>query len=722
MATPAEKVDVVEATREVKGRQPGGSGKDLVLREYPLARTRNIGIMAHIDAGKTTTTERILYYTGKAYKIGEVHEGTAQMDWMVQERERGITITSAATTTHWKGHWINIIDTPGHVDFTVEVERSLRVLDGAIAVFDAVAGVEPQTETVWRQADRYRVPRICFVNKMDRTGADFGRTVQMMVDRLHANPLVVQLPLGSEARFEGVIDLVEMKAHRWITEMGEEWETSDIPAEELERARQAHHELFEKLADHDEALMDKFVDEDEPEVEELRRAIRRATLAGEGVPVLCGSAFKNKAIQPLLDAIVAYLPSPVEVLPVEGHTPSGQPAERKPDDNEPFSGLAFKIMSDPYVGRLTYLRVYSGVVRAGAHVQNSTKDRKERIGRILQMHANHREDKEAAFTGDIVAVVGLKHSTTGDTLCEPANPIVLESIAFPTPVISVAVEPKTKADQDKLGNALGKLADEDPTFVVKYDDETGQTIISGMGELHLEILVDRLTREFNVGANVGKPQVAYRETIRKPVHKVQGRFIRQTGGRGQYGDVSIDLEPTGSGGGYEFINKIVGGSIPREYIPSVDHGIQEASESGVLAGYPLVDVRATLVDGSYHEVDSSEIAFKIAGSMALKEAARRADPVLLEPVMEFEVVTPEGFMGEVMGDVTARRGRIERIDDRGGMKAIRVRVPLAELFGYATELRSRTQGRASHTPMQLHAYMEVPAQISKEIVARVRGE
>ncbi len=722
MATPAEKVDVVEATREVKGRQPGGSGKDLVLREYPLARTRNIGIMAHIDAGKTTTTERILYYTGKAYKIGEVHEGTAQMDWMVQERERGITITSAATTTHWKGHWINIIDTPGHVDFTVEVERSLRVLDGAIAVFDAVAGVEPQTETVWRQADRYRVPRICFVNKMDRTGADFGRTVQMMVDRLHANPLVVQLPLGSEARFEGVIDLVEMKAHRWITEMGEEWETSDIPAEDLERARQAHHELFEKLADHDEALMDKFVDEDEPEVEELRRAIRRATLAGEGVPVLCGSAFKNKAIQPLLDAIVAYLPSPVEVLPVEGHTPSGEPAKRKPDDNEPFSGLAFKIMSDPYVGRLTYLRMYSGVVRAGAHVQNSTKDRKERVGRILQMHANHREDKEAAFTGDIVAVVGLKHSTTGDTLCEPANPIVLESIAFPTPVISVAVEPKTKADQDKLGNALGKLADEDPTFVVKYDDETGQTIISGMGELHLEILVDRLTREFNVGANVGKPQVAYRETIRKPVHKVQGRFIRQTGGRGQYGDVSIDLEPTGSGGGYEFINKIVGGSIPREYIPSVDHGIQEACESGVLAGYPLVDVRATLVDGSYHEVDSSEIAFKIAGSMALKEAARRADPVLLEPVMEFEVVTPEGFMGEVMGDVTARRGRIERIDDRGGMKAIRVRVPLAELFGYATELRSRTQGRASHTPMQLHAYMEVPAQISKEIVARVRGE
>jgi len=722
VATSAERIDVVEAAQQVKGRQPGGSGKDLVLREYPLARTRNIGIMAHIDAGKTTTTERILYYTGKAYKIGEVHEGTAQMDWMVQERERGITITSAATTTHWKGHWINIIDTPGHVDFTVEVERSLRVLDGAIAVFDAVAGVEPQTETVWRQADRYGVPRICFVNKMDRTGADFARTVRMMEERLQANPLVLQLPWGSEAGFVGVIDLVEMKAHRWTTEMGEEWETTDIPDEYREAARGAHHELFEKLADHDEELMDKFVHESEPTVEELRRAIRRATLAGEGVPVLCGSAFKNKAIQPLLDAIVSYLPSPVDVPAVQGHTPSGEPAERLPSDDQPFSALAFKIMSDTYVGRLTYLRVYSGIVRTGAHVQNSTKDRKERIGRILQMHANHREDMEVAFTGDIVAVVGLKHSTTGDTLCDPANPIILESISFPTPVISVAVEPKTKADQDKLGNALAKLADEDPTFVVKYDEETGQTIISGMGELHLEILVDRLTREFNVGANVGKPQVAYRETIRKAVHKVEGRFVRQTGGHGQYGHVVIDLEPTGPGGGYEFVNKITGGDIPREYIPSVDQGIQEACESGVLAGYPLVDIRATLIGGSFHEVDSSEIAFKIAGSIALKEAARRADPVLLEPVMEFEIVTPDDFMGEVMGDVTARRGRIERIDDRGGMKAIRVVVPLAELFGYATELRSRTQGRASHTPMQLQAYQEVPAQIAKEIVARVRGE
>jgi len=721
MAVPAEKVDVAETVEKVTGRGTG-SGKELVIREYPLARTRNIGIMAHIDAGKTTTTERILYYTGKAYKIGEVHEGTALMDWMVQERERGITITSAATTTNWKGHWINIIDTPGHVDFTVEVERSLRVLDGAIAVFDAVAGVEPQTETVWRQADRYSVPRIGFVNKMDRTGADFGRTVQMMVERLQANPLVLQLPWGSEGEFQGVIDLVEMKALHWISEMGEEWETTEIPAELRDAAKQAHHDLFEKLADHDESLMEKFVHEEEATVDELRRAIRRATLSGEGVPVLLGSAFKNKAIQPLLDAIVAYLPAPSDVPPVEGHTPKGEHAERKPDDTEPFSGLVFKIMSDPYVGKLTYVRVYSGILRAGSHVENTTKERKERIGRILQMHANHREDMQAAFTGDIVAIVGLKHSSTGDTLADPANPIVLESISFPTPVISVAVEPKTKADQDKLGTGLAKLADEDPTFVVKYDDETGQTVISGMGELHLDIIVDRLRREFSVDANVGKPQVAYRETIRKPVTKVEGRFIRQSGGHGQFGLVYLDLEPTGQGGGYEFINKIVGGKIPREYIPAVDQGIQEAMETGVLAGYPLVDVRATLVDGSFHEVDSSEMAFKIAGSIGLKEASRRADPVLLEPVMEFEVITPEEFMGEVMGDVTARRGRIERIDDRSGQKAIRVLVPLAELFGYATDLRSRTQGRASHTPMQLQAYHEVPVNISKEIVARVRGE
>jgi len=722
MAVPAEKVDVAQTEQDVK--RSGGPGKGMLIREFPLALTRNIGIMAHIDAGKTTTTERILYYTGKAYKIGEVHEGTAQMDWMAQERERGITITSAATTCRWKDIWINIIDTPGHVDFTVEVERSLRVLDGAVAVFDAVAGVEPQTETVWRQADRYRVPRICFVNKMDRTGADFFRTVDMIVDRLQATPLVLQLPWGVESEFRGVIDLVQMNAHYWEGEMGEEWKDTEIPEEYREQAAEWHHRLFEQLADHDESLMEKFVHEEEPTVDELRRAIRRATLASEGVPVLCGSAFKNKGVQPLLDAVKHYLPSPLDVPPVVGHLPNDEEAqvERKADDAEPFCALAFKIMSDPYVGRLTYLRVYSGVLRSGSHVANATKDRKERIGRILQMHANHREDMEAAYTGDIVAVVGLKHATTGDTICDPEHQLVLESISFPIPVISVAVEPKTKADQDKLGNGLAKLADEDPTFVVKFDDETGQTVISGMGELHLDIIVDRLKREFSVDANVGKPQVAYRETIRKEAHKVEQRFVRQTGGRGQFAHVIIDLEPTGSGGGYEFVNKIVGGKIPREYIPAVDQGIQEALESGVMAGYPMVDVRATLTDGSYHEVDSSEMAFKIAGSMAVKDAARRADPTLLEPVMEFEITTPEEFLGDVMGDVTARRGRIERIDDRSGQKTIRVLVPLAELFGYATELRSRTQGRAAHSPMQLHAYGEVPPQIAKEIVARVSGE
>jgi elongation factor G len=722
VATAARKLTEMETAQKTAGRATGGAGKQLLIREYPLVRTRNIGIMAHIDAGKTTTTERILYYTGKSYKVGEVHEGTAQMDWMVQERERGITITSAATTCMWKDHWINIIDTPGHVDFTVEVERSLRVLDGAVAVFDGVAGVEPQTETVWRQADRYRVPRICLVNKMDRTGADFERTVDMIKDRLAAVPLVLQLPWGVEASFVGVIDLIEMKGLRWAEGMGEEWETVEIPQELRAQADEWRHRLFEQLADHDEALFEKYVHGEEPTAEELRRAIRKATLAGEGTPVLCGSAFKNKAIQPLLDAIISYLPSPLDVPPVTGTTPDGEPATREASDEAPFSALAFKIMSDPHVGRLTYLRVYSGVLRAGAHVENSTKDRKERIGRILQMHANHREDMEAAFTGDIVAVVGLKHTTTGDTLCDPANPIVLEAMSFPTPVVSVAIEPKTKADQDKLTTALAKLADEDPTFHVKFNDETAQTLISGMGELHLEVLIDRLTREFKVGANVGKPQVAYRETIRKAVHKVEARYIRQTGGRGQYGHVFIDLEPAGPGSGYEFVNKVIGGSIPREYIPSVDAGIQEAMESGVLAGYPMVDIRATLVDGSYHEVDSSEIAFKIAGQMAFREAARKADPVLLEPVMSFEVLTPEEFMGEVMGDVTGRRGRIEHIEERAGMRAIRVLVPLAELFGYATDLRSRTQGRATHTPMQLHAYQEVPAQIAREIVARVRGE
>jgi elongation factor G len=724
MATPARKLSqMAQATRETGGRQPGGAGKALVIREYPLVRTRNIGIMAHIDAGKTTTTERILYYTGKSYKVGEVHEGTAQMDWMVQERERGITITSAATTCMWKDHWINIIDTPGHVDFTVEVERSLRVLDGAVAVFDAVAGVEPQSETVWRQADRYNVPRICFVNKMDRTGADFERTVSMIEERLHATPLVVQLPWGVESSFVGVIDLIEMKGLHWSEGMGESWETVEIPAELASNAAEWRHRLFEQLADHDEALFEKYVHGQEPTVEELRRAVRKATLEATGTPVLCGSAFKNKAIQPLLDAVVAYLPSPVDVPALPGVSPkTGEQIVRQASDSEPFSALAFKIMSDPYVGRLTYIRVYSGVLRTGAHVENSTKDRKERIGRILQMHANHREDMEAAFTGDIVAVVGLKHTTTGDTLCNPADPVILESMTFPIPVVSVAIEPKTKADQERLATALGKLADEDPTFIVKFNDETGQTLISGMGELHLEILVDRLTREFNVGANVGKPQVAYRETIRKAVHKVVARYIRQTGGHGQYGHVVIDLEPTGPGGGYEFVNKVVGGTIPREYIPPVDDGIQDAMESGVLAGYPMVDIRATLIDGSYHEVDSSEIAFKIAGQMAFREASIKADPVLLEPVMSFEILVPEEFMGEVLGDVTARRGRIEHIDERAGMQSIRVHVPLAELFGYATDLRSRTQGRASHTPMQLFTYQEVPAQISKEIVARVRGD
>jgi len=720
MAVPAETMQVAATEQDVKAK----GAKGMNIREYPLARTRNIGIMAHIDAGKTTTTERILYYTGKAYKIGEVHEGTAQMDWMAQERERGITITSAATTCQWKGHWINIIDTPGHVDFTVEVERSLRVLDGAVAVFDAVAGVEPQSETVWRQADRYMVPRIAFVNKMDRTGADYQRTIDMLVDRLAANPLVLQLPWGSESDFHGVIDLVHMNAHYWEGDMGEEWKDTEIPEEYRAKAEAARHVLFERLAEHDEHLMEKFVLEDEPTIEELHKAIRAVTLAGEGVPVLCGSAFKNKGVQLVLDAIVHFLPSPLDVPPLEGHKPfkEDEHVVREPDDSQPFAALAFKIMSDAYVGRLTYLRVYSGVLHSGTHVMNSTKDRKERIGRILQMHANHREDKDTAYTGDIVAVVGLKHATTGDTICDPDDPVVLENITFPTPVISVAVEPKTKADQDKLGTGLMKLSDEDPTFVVKYDDETGQTVISGMGELHLDIIVDRLKREFSVDANVGKPQVAYRETVRKQAHKVEMRFVRQTGGRGQFAHVVIDLEPTGPGGGYEFINKIVGGKIPREYIPAVDQGIQEALDNGILAGYPMVDVRATLTDGSYHEVDSSEMAFKIAGSMAIKEAARKADPVLLEPVMEFEVTTPEEFIGDVMGDVTARRGRIENIDERSGQKLVRVIVPLAELFGYATELRSRTQGRAAHSPMQLHAYNEVPVQVGKEIVARVMGE
>jgi elongation factor G len=721
VATPARKMQMAEVAQQVKRRQAGGE-KGLVIREYPLSRTRNIGIMAHIDAGKTTISERILYYTGKTYKLGEVHEGTAQMDWMVQEQERGITITSAATTCQWKDHWINIIDTPGHVDFTVEVERSLRVLDGAVAVFDAVAGVEPQTETVWRQADRYEVPRICFVNKMDRVGADFERTVGMIEDRLHAKPLVVQLPWGVEDGFVGVIDLVEMKGLRWQGERGEDWETSEIPDDLRPLAEEWRHKLYEQLADHHETLMDKYVHGEEPSANELRQALREATLAVEGTPVLCGAAFRNKGVQPLLDAVVDFLPSPLDVPPMTGWVPgTREEVVRKPADDEPFAALAFKIMSDPYVGRLTYFRVYSGTLRAGAHVTNSTRDRKERIGRILQMHANHREDKEAVFAGDIVAGVGLKHTTTGDTLCDPSDAVLLESMSFPAPVISVAIEPKTKADQDKLTQALGKLADEDPTFIVKFEEETGQTVISGMGELHLEILVDRLTREFGVSANVGKPQVAYRETIRKPAEKVQYRHVKQTGGRGQFAHVVVSIEPTGPGGGYEFVNKITGGAVPREYVPAVDQGIQEAMETGVVAGYPLVDLRAVLVDGTSHEVDSSEIAFKVAGQMVLREAARRAEPTLLEPVMQIEVVTPEDYMGDVIGDLTARRGKIERMDQRGRNQVIRAHVPLAEMFGYATDLRSRTQGRATHT-MQFHAYQEVPAGISKEIVARVRGD
>ncbi|HEX2050851.1 MAG TPA: elongation factor G [Actinomycetota bacterium] len=702
--------------REVKGGVPH-------IREYPLERTRNIGIMAHIDAGKTTTTERILYYTGRTYKIGEVHEGAAVMDWMVQEQERGITITSAATTAHWKGYWINIIDTPGHVDFTVEVERSLRVLDGAVAVFDAVAGVEPQSETVWRQADRYRVPRICFVNKMDRTGADFFRTVEMIDDRLNGRPLVIQLPIGREADFHGVVDLVTMCAHYWPSEgMGEEWEDRPIPDDLVELAAQYRHDLLEALADHDEHIMELYVGEEDVPPELIRKALRRGTVANEITPVLCGTAFKNKAVQPLLDAVCWYLPAPSDLPPYEGKSPvGGDVVERKPSDHEPFAALAFKIMSDPYVGRLTYLRVYSGTLRSGDHIHNSTRDRKERVGRILQMHANHREDKDAVFTGDIVAVVGLKHTLTGDTLCDPNQPVLLEEMSFPAPVIDVAIEPKSKADSDKLGTALQRLSEEDPTFRVHTDDDTGQTIISGMGELHLEVLVDRLIREFKVGANVGKPQVAYRETIRHPADKVEVRYVKQTGGKGQYAHVVLAIEPMGPGGGYEFVNKITGGRIPTEYIPSVDQGVQEAMAAGVFAGYPVVDVRATLVDGSFHEVDSSEMAFKIAGSMALKEAVKRAKPMLLEPVFDVEVVTPEDYMGDVIGDLSSRRGRIESMDQRGSDRIVSAQVPLAEMFGYATELRSRTQGRATYT-MQFSSYQEVPKSIADDVVAAVRGE
>ncbi|HEY5250365.1 MAG TPA: elongation factor G [Acidimicrobiales bacterium] len=691
------------------------------IREFPIARTRNIGIMAHIDAGKTTTTERILYYTGKNYKIGEVHEGAATMDWMIQEQERGITITSAATTCKWRDCWINIIDTPGHVDFTVEVERSLRVLDGAVAVFDAVAGVEPQTETVWRQANKYEVPRICFINKMDRIGADFERSVQMIRDRLDANPAVIQIPIGSEGGFQGLVDLVTMQALIWDEGMGEKWREEEVPAELATEAAEARHQLVDVLSNYDDAITEKYLADEEITADDLRPAIRRATIASQIVPVLCGSAFKNKGVQPMLDAVVDYLPSPMDVAPTPGLTMKGEAIVRNQDDAEPFSALAFKIMTDPYVGKLTYIRVYSGTLTKGSAALNSTKDRKERVGRILQMHANHREDKDAIFTGDIVAVVGMKQTTTGDTLCDPDHPVILEALEFPEPVIHVAVEPKTKADQDKLGKALYSLSEEDPTFRVRTDDETGQTVISGMGELHLEVLVDRMLREFSVDANVGKPQVAYRETIRKKVEKVECRYIRQTGGRGQYGHVVISLEPTGPGGGYEFIDKISGGVIPKEYIPAVDAGIQEALTNGVLAGYPMVDVRVTLTYGSYHDVDSSEMAFKIAGSMAVKDAARKASPVLLEPVMAVEVVTPEENMGDVIGDLSSRRGKVEGMEQRGSTQVIRALVPLGDMFGYATDLRSRTQGRATYS-MQFSAYYEVPDAIAREIVARARGE
>jgi elongation factor G len=692
-------------------------------RTTPLAKIRNIGIMAHIDAGKTTTTERILYYTGRNYKIGEVHEGAATMDWMVQEQERGITITSAATTAAWRDCLINIIDTPGHVDFTVEVERSLRVLDGAVALFDAVAGVEPQTETVWRQADKYNVPRICFVNKMDRTGADFSRTVQMIRDRLDAIPAVTQLPLGVEANFRGVVDVIGMKALAWEDEgIGEKWSEGDVPADLRQAAEDARHDLIDLTSHYDDTVMEKFVGEEEITGDDLRRALRVGTIEGHLVPVLCGSAFKNKGVQPLLDAVVDYLPSPVDLPPTIGHSLRGDEIlERKAADSEPFSALAFKIQTDPFVGKLTYLRVYSGTLEKGSTILNSTKDKRERIGRVLEMHANHREDKDVLFAGDIVAVVGLKTTTTGDTLCDPAHPIVLESLVFPEPVIHVAVEPKSKADQDKLGKALFALSEEDPTFRVRTDEETGQTVISGMGELHLEVLVDRMLREFKVDAHVGKPQVAYRETVRDPVSKVEERYIRQTGGRGQYGHVVIDLEPTGPGGGYEFVDKITGGVIPKEYIPAVDRGIREAMESGVLAGFPAVDQRVILTYGSYHDVDSSEMAFKIAGSLAWKKAARLAHPVLLEPMMSVEVVTPEEFLGDVIGDLSSRRGRVEGMESRGTSQVIRSQVPLAEMFGYATDLRSRTQGRATFS-MQFNSYQEVPESIAREIVARATGE
>ena len=699
----------------------------MAKREFPLERTRNIGIMAHIDAGKTTTTERILYYTGKSYKIGEVHEGAATMDHMAQEQERGITITSAATTCIWNNHRINIIDTPGHVDFTIEVERSLRVLDGAVTVFDSVAGVEPQTETVWRQANKYKVPRMCFINKMDRIGANFYRTVDMVKERLQAVPAVIQIPVGaggpeSNKPFAGLIDIVKMKALIWQDEeLGAKWDEVDIPADQIDEANQYREELLETIATSDDAFMEKYLAGEEVTEEDIKRALRAGTLAFDFVPILCGSAFKNKGVQPMLDAVVDFLPSPVDIAPATGTNAKGdEELVRKADENGPFAALAFKIVADPF-GKLTYFRVYSGSINKGDEVYNSTKERKERLGRILLMHANQREDLDVAMAGDIVAGLGFKETTTGDTLCDRNNLVILERMEFPEPVIHVAIEPKTKDDQDKLGKALKSLSDEDPTFRVRTDEETNQTVISGMGELHLEILVDRMQREFNVDATVGKPQVAYRETITKTVESVEYRHIKQSGGSGQFAVVKITVEPSGPGGGYQFVDKISGGRVPREYIQPTNQGIQAALDNGVLAGYPTVDVRVSLVDGQYHDVDSSEMAFKIAGQMAFKKAAEMARPVLLEPIMAVEVVTPDEYMGDVMGDLSSRRGRIEGMEARGNTQVVRSQVPLSEMFGYSTDLRSRTQGRATYT-MQFHSYQQVPEVIAQEIIKRVRGE
>jgi elongation factor G len=692
-----------------------------MAREFSLPNTRNIGIMAHIDAGKTTTTERILFYTGRVHKIGEVHEGAATMDWMEQEQERGITITSAATTAQWKGHRINIIDTPGHVDFTVEVERSLRVLDGAVTVFDAKGGVEPQTETVWRQADRYGVPRICYVNKMDIIGANFDMCVEQIRTRLGANPVPIQYPIGAEDKFVGMVDLIEMKAIIYTDDLGKTSDATEIPAELKDKCEELRLQLVEAAAEQDEELMMKYLEGEELTNDEIRAALRKGTIECKITPVLCGSSYRNKGVQPMLDAVVAYLPSPVDIPAIKGVLPdSNEEVTRPADDNGPFAALAFKIMTDPYVGKLTFFRVYSGVLNSGSYVLNSTKGKRERIGRILQMHANHREEISQVYSGDIAAAVGLKDTTTGDTLCDEKAPVILESMTFPEPVISVAIEPKSKADQDKMGMALSKLAEEDPTFKTWTNEETGQTIIAGMGELHLEIIVDRLKREFKVEANVGAPQVAYRETFRGTA-KVEGKFVRQSGGRGQYGHVWVEFSPLEPGKGFEFENKIVGGVVPKEYIPAVQAGIEEAMKNGVLAGFPLVDIKATLFDGSYHDVDSSEMAFKVAGSLALKEAAKKCNAVLLEPIMKVEVTVPEEYMGDVMGDLNSRRGRIEGMEARANAQVIRAMVPLSEMFGYSTVLRSRTQGRGTYS-MVIDHYEEVPKFIADEIIKKSKGE